>query len=148
MSQFCVGKLQKRKWEQAREMDRYSWGFRRRARADDYLSINQLLSYLVRTVRWIDQVFSLWINVYGIYYCRIIVGDQCSWITLVTWIYVPVNIFQSKKWIVLHSNAKTSIPMKLHSNEPAWFWLCTYTGLTRMKMIQQYHINLREKCVL
>ncbi|XP_061167091.1 alpha-L-fucosidase-like [Saccostrea echinata] len=47
---YDPGKLQKRKWEEAREMDKYSWGFRRRARIDDYLSINQLLTYLARTV--------------------------------------------------------------------------------------------------
>ena len=43
--------LQKHKWENAMTIDRYSWGFRREATLQDYLSIEELLEELVTTVR-------------------------------------------------------------------------------------------------
>ena len=46
------GVLQKHKWENAMTIDRYSWGFRREATIDQYLSIQELVSELVITVRW------------------------------------------------------------------------------------------------
>jgi len=43
--------LQKHKWENAMTIDRYSWGFRREATLEDYLSIEEILEELVITVR-------------------------------------------------------------------------------------------------
>ena len=34
-------------------IDKYSWGFRREATIDQYLSIEELVSELVVTVRWV-----------------------------------------------------------------------------------------------
>ena len=49
---MCVSDtLQKHKWENALTVDRYSWGFRREASIDQYLSIEELVSELVVTVR-------------------------------------------------------------------------------------------------
>jgi alpha-L-fucosidase len=45
--------LQKHKWENAMTIDKYSWGFRREATIDQYLSIEELVSELVITVRWV-----------------------------------------------------------------------------------------------
>lgn len=44
--------LQKHKWENAMTIDRYSWGFRRDATIQDYLSIEELIQELVTTVRY------------------------------------------------------------------------------------------------
>ena len=43
--------LQKHKWENAMSIDKYSWGFRREATLDQYLSIEDLVAQLVITVR-------------------------------------------------------------------------------------------------
>lgn len=45
------GKLQKRKWENAMTLDRKSWGFRRDASFDDFLSMEELLETLLKTIR-------------------------------------------------------------------------------------------------
>ena len=45
--------LQKHKWENAMTIDKYSWGFRREATIDQYLSIEELVAQLVITVRWV-----------------------------------------------------------------------------------------------
>lgn len=42
--------LQKHKWENALTIDKYSWGFRREATIDQYLSIEDLVAQLVITV--------------------------------------------------------------------------------------------------
>ena len=48
---YHIGVLQKHKWENALTIDRYSWGYRREAVLEDYLSIEELLQQLVITVR-------------------------------------------------------------------------------------------------
>ncbi|XP_076075542.1 alpha-L-fucosidase-like [Mytilus galloprovincialis] len=47
---YNPGKLQKKKWENAMTIDRYSWGYRRNARLSDYLTLHDLLSEIVSTV--------------------------------------------------------------------------------------------------
>ena len=53
-SSLCVaiGTLQAHKWENAMTIDRSSWGYRREATITDYLSIQELISELVSTVRY------------------------------------------------------------------------------------------------
>ena len=46
-----AGKLRKKKWENAMTIDRRSWGFRREANLNDYLTIQELIHQLVTTVR-------------------------------------------------------------------------------------------------
>lgn len=48
---YILGKLQKRKWENAMTIDSQSWGYRRNANIGDYLSIEQLITTIVETVR-------------------------------------------------------------------------------------------------
>ena len=48
---ICLGKLQKRKWENAMTLDRKSWGFRRDASIEDFLSIEELLETVLNTIR-------------------------------------------------------------------------------------------------
>ena len=55
------GKLQNHKWENAMTIDKYSWGFRREATLDEYLSIEEILEEFVTTVRYnyVDLVCNL-----------------------------------------------------------------------------------------
>ena len=52
-STHSVDTLQKHKWENAMTIDKYSWGFRREATLDQYLTIEKLVADLVTTVRWV-----------------------------------------------------------------------------------------------
>lgn len=45
-----LGVLQKHKWENAMTIDRKSWGYRRNAALNDYMSINELVKELAITV--------------------------------------------------------------------------------------------------
>lgn len=45
------GKLQTHKWENAMTIDKHSWSYRRDVRLEDFLTIEDLLSQLVSTVR-------------------------------------------------------------------------------------------------
>ncbi|CAL4063218.1 unnamed protein product, partial [Meganyctiphanes norvegica] len=47
---YNPGTLQSQKWENALTFDRYSWGFRRNANMDDYLSIEDTLEQLISTI--------------------------------------------------------------------------------------------------
>lgn len=47
---YSPGTLQSHKWENALTIDRQSWGFRRNAALKDYLSIEEILTELVKTV--------------------------------------------------------------------------------------------------
>ncbi|XP_068671840.1 alpha-L-fucosidase-like [Montipora foliosa] len=47
---YHPGKLQKKKWENAMTIDALSWGFRREANLNDFLSIQELIKQLVTTV--------------------------------------------------------------------------------------------------
>ncbi|XP_063445500.1 alpha-L-fucosidase-like isoform X1 [Mytilus trossulus] len=47
---YNPGVLNKKKWENCMEMDRYSWGYRRNARLADYFSMHELLSEVAETV--------------------------------------------------------------------------------------------------
>ena len=48
---FFLGVLQKHKWENCMTLDRFSWGYRRNAKLQDYLTMEELLSTFVSTVR-------------------------------------------------------------------------------------------------
>lgn len=62
--------LQKHKWENAMTIDRYSWGFRREATIDQYLSIEELVAQLVITVRLVWLVLHHYdVIVYIAYSC-------------------------------------------------------------------------------
>ncbi|ESO99506.1 hypothetical protein LOTGIDRAFT_158597 [Lottia gigantea] len=50
---YQPGVLQKRKWENAMTIDRQSWGFRRNAALDEYLTTDELIDTFVETVRLI-----------------------------------------------------------------------------------------------
>ncbi|XP_028395159.1 alpha-L-fucosidase-like [Dendronephthya gigantea] len=47
---YNPGVLQKHKWENAMTVDKKSWGFRREANLDDFLTIHELISTLAETV--------------------------------------------------------------------------------------------------
>jgi alpha-L-fucosidase len=47
---YNPGKVQTHKWENAMTLDYHSWGYRRNARAGDYMPLDQLLEQLVSTV--------------------------------------------------------------------------------------------------
>ena len=45
-------KLQEHKWENAMILDKHSWGYRRDARLEVYLTTHELLTNLAQTVRY------------------------------------------------------------------------------------------------
>lgn len=45
-----LGKLQTHKWENAMTIDHYSWGYRRNAPLNNYLTIEELLKTFITTV--------------------------------------------------------------------------------------------------
>ncbi|KAK3585974.1 hypothetical protein CHS0354_038519 [Potamilus streckersoni] len=47
---YNPGKLQQRKWENAMTLDRSSWGYRREATLNDFLTIEELITLIVETV--------------------------------------------------------------------------------------------------
>ncbi|XP_060063347.1 alpha-L-fucosidase-like [Ylistrum balloti] len=47
---YNPGVLQKRKWENSMTIDKYSWGYRRRARLDDFLTMEDITSVIASTV--------------------------------------------------------------------------------------------------
>jgi len=49
---IVAGTLQKKKWENCMELDRYSWGYRRDAKLADYFSLHELLTEVAETVRY------------------------------------------------------------------------------------------------
>ncbi|KAH9508086.1 hypothetical protein Btru_052808 [Bulinus truncatus] len=53
---YNPGVLQKHKWVNAMTIDKYSWGFRRNARLQDYLTIEGLLQTFIITVRAKHQI--------------------------------------------------------------------------------------------
>ena len=48
---YNPGVLQKHKWENAMTVDKKSWGFRREANLEDFLTIHEVISTLAETVR-------------------------------------------------------------------------------------------------
>jgi len=50
LDRYDPGSLQKYKWENAMTLDRYSWGFRRNAKLEDYLSMDELTDILAETI--------------------------------------------------------------------------------------------------
>ena len=49
---YNPGKLQNHKWENCMTIDSQSWGYRRNAKLEDYLSVQDLISSMVETVRY------------------------------------------------------------------------------------------------
>ena len=49
---YNPGVLQKHKWENAMSIDTQAWGYRREATIKDYMTINELLTQVVSTVRY------------------------------------------------------------------------------------------------
>ena len=49
---YFIGKLQKRKWENAMTIDTQSWGYRREATLKDMLNMTELIKTFVVTVRY------------------------------------------------------------------------------------------------
>ena len=49
---IALGIKQNHKFENAMTLDKYSWGFRRDAQLNDYLTTQELISTLVQTVRY------------------------------------------------------------------------------------------------
>ncbi|XP_026470444.1 alpha-L-fucosidase-like [Ctenocephalides felis] len=47
---YDPGVLQPHKWENAMTLDKQSWGYRREARLDDYLTTKELITVLIRTI--------------------------------------------------------------------------------------------------
>jgi alpha-L-fucosidase len=47
-----TGKKQNHKFENAMTIDKYSWGYRRDARLQDYLTMEELIDTFVVTVRY------------------------------------------------------------------------------------------------
>lgn len=47
---YNPGVLQKRKWENAMTIDKYSWGYRRRANINDYLTLKDITKVIATTV--------------------------------------------------------------------------------------------------
>ncbi|XP_054165346.1 alpha-L-fucosidase-like, partial [Oppia nitens] len=47
---YNPGVLQKHKWENAMTIDKHSWGYRRNAKSEDYLSTHELLTTLAQTI--------------------------------------------------------------------------------------------------
>ena len=50
---LITGKLLPHKWENCMTLDKYSWGFRRNARLEDILTMDEVIGELVRTVRYV-----------------------------------------------------------------------------------------------
>lgn len=49
---YNPGTIQKHKFENAMTLDRYNWGFSRPSNLNSYLSIEELLTVLVQTIRY------------------------------------------------------------------------------------------------
>ena len=49
---FNPGVLQKHKWENCMKLDKRSWGYRRDASIKEYMTMNEVLTQLARTVRY------------------------------------------------------------------------------------------------
>ena len=53
---FCSsGKLVPHKWENCMTIDKYSWGYRRNAQQTDYVTMVELLTEMVTTVRYLSH---------------------------------------------------------------------------------------------
>ncbi len=48
---YNPGKLQNHKWENCMTIDKRSWGYRREAKLEDHLTIAELITSMVETVR-------------------------------------------------------------------------------------------------
>lgn len=59
---FIAGKVIGRKWENAMTIDKYSWGYRRNARALDVFSIQNLITQLVETVSFGGKLYTVYTN--------------------------------------------------------------------------------------
>ena len=49
---YNPGTLLKHKWENAMTIDKHSWGYRRDAKLEDYLTTHELLTTLSQTIRY------------------------------------------------------------------------------------------------
>jgi alpha-L-fucosidase len=49
---YNPGKLQNHKWENAMTIDKKSWGYRREAKLEDYLTVQELIALMAETVRY------------------------------------------------------------------------------------------------
>jgi hypothetical protein len=50
------GILQKKKWENAMTIDKFSWGYRRRATITDYLTMKDIAKVIATTVRSVTEL--------------------------------------------------------------------------------------------
>ena len=48
---YTPGKVVPHKWENCFTLDKYSWGYRREAKFNDYLTINEIIQTIAETVR-------------------------------------------------------------------------------------------------
>lgn len=93
---YNPGVLQKRKWENAMTIDKYSWGFRREAKLEDFYTIEDLIALVIKTVSCGGNIL---INIGPTHDGRIVPIYEERLRQLGAWLSVNgEGIYQSKPW--------------------------------------------------
>ncbi|KAJ8301520.1 hypothetical protein KUTeg_020507 [Tegillarca granosa] len=121
---YNPGVLQKRKWENAMTIDKYSWGFRREAKLEDFFTIEDLIALVIKTVSCGGNIL---INIGPTHDGRIVPIYEERLRQLGAWLSVNgEGIYQSKPWTYQNDSVTPDIwytSKKTESSINVFDWL-------------------------
>lgn len=104
---YNPGVLQTRKWENAMTLDKESWGFRREAKLEDYLTIEELIYTLVKTVSCGGNIL---INVGPTKYGKLVPIFEERLEQLGSWLHINGEaIYETKPWIRQNDSISSNV---------------------------------------